>query len=132
MPQKPIDLFKAFIKKHPGLIDEVKNGAWTWKELYEEWYLLGDDDEKWIPYAKDAAQDEKTDGFAALFSKLKNVNLEDVHKNIVEMRGLVSSIQEFVRELQPNKPSRPPLYDFQPNQSFPSHYQQMYAENRKF
>lgn len=127
MSQK-IELFKTFVKNHPGLIDEVKNGKWTWKELYEEWFLLGDDDERWSRFAK-LDEEEKVDGFEGVFSKLKNINLDDVQKNIVEMKGLVSTIQEFVRDLQPNKRQSPPNH--YPNR-VPYYYHQYYNENQKF
>ena len=42
-----VQKFKNFVKKHPGLVVDVKKGKKTWQDLYEDWYLLGDDDPKW-------------------------------------------------------------------------------------
>lgn len=125
MSKPSIELFKTFIKNHPTLIDEVKKGNWTWKELYEEWYVLGDEDEKWIPYRK-LDDKEQAEGLIGIFSKVKNINLEEVQKNIVEMKGLIGTIQEFVRDLHPNKhqqsPNRYPPYYNAPYQSQSKNY----------
>lgn len=124
---RKIEEFKAFVKSHPGLIDEVKDGRRTWKELYEEWYVLGDEDERWSQYTK-LNEEENVKGIAGVFSKLKNINLDEVQKNIVEMKGLVSTIQEFVRDVQPEKRQIPPNH-------YPSrapYYHQYYNENQKF
>jgi len=102
MSQKTIEPFKAFIKKHPGLIDEVKKGKWTWKELYEEWKIFGEDDEKWERY-KDPEEIKTEHGFSGILSKMKQINLQDVHKNIVELKELVQTIQQFIHELQPQQ-----------------------------
>lgn len=115
MSETSIEFFKAFVKNHPKIIDEVKSGKWTWKELYEEWYVLGEDDEKWLPYVNQKNH-KTTDGFSHVLSKLKDLNLEDVQKNIVEMKGLVATIQDFVRDLKPNQPNQhsmmnPPLHN---------------------
>src|SRR6478736_2873314 len=39
--------FKEFVKNNPKIIQEVRQGRATWQELYEDWYLLGEDDERW-------------------------------------------------------------------------------------
>ena len=39
--------FKEFVKNNPKIIQEVRKGKATWQELYEDWYLLGEDDSRW-------------------------------------------------------------------------------------
>ena len=39
--------FKEFVKNNPKIIQEVRNGKSTWQELYEDWYLLGEEDSRW-------------------------------------------------------------------------------------
>ncbi|WP_455749004.1 YlbD family protein [Heyndrickxia oleronia] len=42
-----VEKFKAFVKTHPKIIQDVRNGNHTLQELYEEWYLLGEEDPYW-------------------------------------------------------------------------------------
>lgn len=102
MSQKTIEPFKAFVKKHPGLLDEVKKGKWTWKELYEEWQIFGENDQRWERYKQN--DETKTEhGFLGIFAKMKNINLQDVQKNIVELKELVQTIQQLIHEIQPHE-----------------------------
>ncbi len=101
MSKESVELFKSFLKKHPELINEVRNGKWTWQQLYEEWYLFGEEDDRWNDYKLRNA--ENLDGFSGVLSKLKQINLEEVQKNIVEVKGMLSTIQELVREFQPKQ-----------------------------
>ena len=39
--------FKEFVKNNPALIKEVRNGNSTWQEMYEDWFLLGEEDNRW-------------------------------------------------------------------------------------
>ncbi len=39
--------FKEFVKNNPKLIQEVRKGKATWQELYEDWYVLGEEDKRW-------------------------------------------------------------------------------------
>ena len=40
--KRSMEEFKAFLKKHPSLVYEVRRGIYTWQEVYEDWYLLGE------------------------------------------------------------------------------------------
>lgn len=103
MSQHTLESFKAFVKKHPGLIGEVKKGKWTWKELYEEWKIFGDEDERWNRYRETTEETINEHRFSGILSKMKQINLQDVHKNIVELKELVQTIQQFIHELQPQE-----------------------------
>ncbi len=45
-----LDQFKQFVRKYPGLRDEVRAKRTTWQNLYEEWYLYGEEDSQWEKY----------------------------------------------------------------------------------
>ena len=45
-----LDQFKQFVRKYPGLREEVRAKRTTWQMLYEEWYLYGEDDSQWEKY----------------------------------------------------------------------------------
>ncbi|OLO40769.1 hypothetical protein BTR23_04660 [Alkalihalophilus pseudofirmus] len=52
-----IQQFKMFVKQHPLLIHEVRNGNKTWQDFYEEWTLLGEEHPNWEPYRRAANKD---------------------------------------------------------------------------
>ncbi|RFU71148.1 hypothetical protein D0469_04210 [Peribacillus saganii] len=45
--KQSVNEFKAFVKKNPELISLVRQGDYTWQDLFEEWYLRGDNNELW-------------------------------------------------------------------------------------
>ncbi|HZG73691.1 MAG TPA: YlbD family protein [Chondromyces sp.] len=52
--------FKQFIKKHPQLLRKIKNEDISLQELFEEWYLFGEEDSHWEKYGIE--QKKETDG----------------------------------------------------------------------
>jgi hypothetical protein len=102
-----IEEFKNFIKKHPKLIQEVRNGNKSWQELYEDWYLLGETDEVWEKYSisdnKDEKQSSKQDFMTKVFSSLKGVEISDVQKQITNVGSAISTIQQVIHQFQGSK-----------------------------
>lgn len=68
--------FRDFVKRFPGVRDEVINNKNTWQKIYEDWVILGENDARWDAYrAKETIKEApKLDDF------LKNTNL----KNVIE------------------------------------------------
>lgn len=110
MSQETIERFKEFVKTHPGLIKEVRNGQRTWQDVYEEWYILGDESDIWNQYKKKSDGGVESSWLPEIMEKLKHVDLDDVQKKIADMRGLVSNIQQLVGDFKPKQktPSPPP------------------------
>lgn len=55
-----VEKFKSFVKEHPGLIKEVRKGEHTWQDLFEDWYLLGEDDPRWETYQSEDTEETKS------------------------------------------------------------------------
>ncbi|NQD68887.1 hypothetical protein HP456_23565, partial [Bacillus haikouensis] len=53
--------FKEFVRKHPKIVKDVRNGNANWQELFEDWYLLGEEDTRWNPYRDTAEKNEEKD-----------------------------------------------------------------------
>ncbi|MCH1623906.1 YlbD family protein [Fredinandcohnia quinoae] len=104
-----IQEFKEFVKKHPTLVQEVRSGKKNWQELYEDWYLLGEADEKWKIYkgSKETSSPEvKEDFMGRIFSTIKNVNINDVQEQISNVGTAISTIQDVIHQFQTfKKPS---------------------------
>ena len=89
-PSPKVKQFKSFVQKHPLLIKEVRQNKTTWQELFEEWYLLGEDDPKWLDYRID--QPEKTE------KKSRNKKGKVTEKN-----EFVNQLLESVKKLDPEQ-----------------------------
>ncbi|WP_165820750.1 spore coat protein YlbD [Pueribacillus theae] len=114
MSQQSVESFKKFVKKHPSLIKEVRNGRRNWKELYEEWYILGEQDEVWDVYKEKEGGNSSSDERLGFFGKLRQVDFDQVQKNISDMKGLVGNIQELIRDFKPKqKPPTAPRMMYQ-------------------
>lgn len=85
-----VQQFKSFVQKHPLLIKEVRQNKTTWQELFEEWYLLGEDDPKWLDYRID--QPEK----AEKKSRIKK-------GKVTEKNEFVNQLLESVKKLDPEQ-----------------------------
>jgi hypothetical protein len=85
--------FKEFVKSNPKLIQEVREGRATWQELYEDWYLLGEDDEKWGTIGNE----EKGD------SKLANGKKDADKSNDGKRMEWMSTISGMMKKMDPNQ-----------------------------
>jgi cell fate (sporulation/competence/biofilm development) regulator YlbF (YheA/YmcA/DUF963 family) len=114
-----VEQFKQFVKDHPNLVKLVRAEENTWQEIYEEWYLLGEDDPKWEKYKKEkTAQPETTkdkddvkkliNQFAGLFKKMDvqqmQYHINNLSQAVGAIQGLLSQFQGSGQ--QPNNPVR--------------------------
>lgn len=106
-----IQKFKEFVKDHPELIQEVRKGNATWQELYEDWYLLGEDDPKWSGNKKDEKQGEneeneketKTDWLGSIMGAVKNMDPEQLQGQISNISQALGAIQGVLSQFQGGK-----------------------------
>lgn len=103
--------FKEFVKKNPKLIKEVRNGATTWQDLYEEWYLLGEDDSRWDPFregdqGKDVNKDKKKeenktgDWVSKMLDAVKSMDSEQIQGQINHLSQALGAIQGVLTQFQ--------------------------------
>ncbi|MEK6453948.1 YlbD family protein [Caldifermentibacillus hisashii] len=106
-----IEQFKNFVKKHPELIKEVRTGKNTWQELYEEWYLLGEDDPKWAKYSKTGKttsikeetksnNESKNALFNQLITYLKNMDVNQLQHYLGQMSEAIDSVQQLLGQIR--------------------------------
>lgn len=101
-----VEQFKQFVKEHPNLIKLVRDEESTWQELYEEWYLLGEDDPKWEKYKKgnttetiENKDDEKK--WVQQFSGfLKKMDVNQMQNHINNLSQAVGAIQGLLAQFQ--------------------------------
>ncbi|MEH7382398.1 YlbD family protein [Bacillus sp. JJ1533] len=95
--------FKAFVKKHPLLVQEVRKGTLNWQEVYEDWYILGEEDEKWKKFkdkASKAENSDKTDFIGKIFSSFKNADMNNLQQQITNVGEAISTIQAVIHQFR--------------------------------
>ncbi len=118
--------FKQFLKDNPKVVRDVRLGKKTWQDLYEDWSLLGEKDERWTEYKDDAKmtetveenppKGEKIELVSQLFNQLKNMDPEQIQKQISNISQALGAIQGVISQFQSSSgkneqsqsPSAPP------------------------
>ncbi|NKE05398.1 MULTISPECIES: YlbD family protein [Mesobacillus] len=116
-----VEKFKEFVKSHPELVQEVRKGNTTWQEMYEDWYLLGEDDPKWNKSSnekdeKSEEKEKKTDWLGTIMGAVKNMDPEQVQGQIHNISQALGAIQGVLSQFQGSKGGQQPS-----NSSGPSH-----------
>lgn len=105
-----IEQFKNFVKNHPGLIIEVRKGSATWQELFEEWYLLGENDPKWTKYNKyikeeEPKQETKKENnltgltFNQIMNYIKKLDIHQLQQYLGQMSDAIASLQNLLAQM---------------------------------
>jgi hypothetical protein len=101
-----VQKFKEFVKNNPKIIQEVRKGNATWQELYEDWYLLGEEDKRWDAIGEVKADQSKTEDDAkgdfmsnimGMFKKMDPNQMQTYLQNASEA---VSAIQGLLTQFQ--------------------------------
>jgi hypothetical protein len=117
-----VEKFKEFVKVHPELVQEVRKGNTTWQEMYEDWYLLGEDDPKWTNKSKNdrnadsEEKEKKTDWLGTIMGAVKSMDPEQVQGQIHNISQALGAIQGVLSQFQGNKGGKQA-----PNSSGPPH-----------
>jgi hypothetical protein len=103
-----IESFKEFVQKHPELVKEVKKNNRPWKEIYQDWIILGGEHESWNQYAK--AKNKKTEKSSEsertkveltvgdIVSGLSKLQISDVQKYLSQFGSLMDAVQELLQQ----------------------------------
>lgn len=113
--------FKQFLKDNPKIVRDVRLGKKTWQDLYEDWSLLGENDERWTEYKDGKSEEpegkeetpqkgEKIELISQLFSQLKNMDPEQIQKQIANISQALGAIQGVISQFQSSsgKNEQPP------------------------
>ncbi|RSD28138.1 YlbD family protein [Mesobacillus subterraneus] len=104
-----VEKFKEFVKGHPELVREVRSGNTTWQELYEDWYLLGEDDPKWGAESiddqtvKGEEEEKKTDWLGTIMGAVQNMDPEKLQGQIYNISQTLGAIQGVLSQFQGSK-----------------------------
>lgn len=98
--------FKEFVKNNPKIIREVRKGKVTWQELYEDWYLLGEDDSRWetigtaIESDNDEPSEAKGDWMSNIIGMVKKMDPNQMQNHINNLNHALGAIQSVISQFQ--------------------------------
>jgi len=102
-----IQEFKQFIQSHPKIIKSVRDGRNTWQELYEDWYLLGEDDPKWSSFKSEHSEETNSNQakskqwFEQIPGFIKNMDADQFQKHVRQLSQTIGAIQGVLQNIQP-------------------------------
>lgn len=112
-----VEQFKRFVKNNPRILEEVKNGRSTLQELFEEWFVLGEDDSRWDVFRSENNEkmngdEKKEDWSQRLLGAIKNMDSSQMQQYIGNISQALGAIQGVLGQFQsgaaaaPSKPTK--------------------------
>ncbi|WP_332689956.1 YlbD family protein [Halalkalibacter lacteus] len=117
--------FKQFMKEHPVLLKEVKEGRKTLQGLFEEWSVLGGDHEQWNSYTqkksagvhaeeshqqepeKEQSTQSATDALGQIMGIVKRMNVQDLQNHLGQFSSVLSNVQNVIQSFQKQPDNQP-------------------------
>ncbi|WP_059170023.1 YlbD family protein [Bacillus sp. FJAT-27445] len=107
-----VNKFKEFVTNNPHIAKEVRDGNATWQQLYEEWYLLGEDDPRWknsLESQETAADKTKEEGGKAELVKnfmnmAKKMDAAQLQGHLYNLSQALGAIQGLIGQFQSSPP----------------------------
>ncbi|GIN61399.1 hypothetical protein J27TS8_13920 [Robertmurraya siralis] len=86
------------------MVMEVRKGNATWQELFEEWYLLGEEDTRWNEFkgVQDKEEDKK-EWLPQIMNAVKNVDPNQLQGHITNLSQALGAIQGLILQFQGGK-----------------------------
>ena len=82
--------FKEYARKHPELIEHVKNHSMTWQQFYEIYDIYGEDEKAWAPYLKKSEND-----FSSFTERFKNIDPTALQEHITNAQKALGVLSEL-------------------------------------
>lgn len=109
-----VQQFKEFVKKHPKIIEEVRKGESTLQELFEDWYLLGEEDSRWDSFKEKTSSEKESDTksnnkemMVSLLKTFKNLDSNQVQGYISNLSQALGAIQGVISQFQGGDSANP-------------------------
>ena len=99
-----VERFKTYVKGNPSVLKEVRSGKKTMQQLYEEWYVIKDDEQGASATEKDqdkaTSNEDKQDWVNQIMGTVKNMDVNQVQGYISNMSQALGAIQGVLSQFQ--------------------------------
>ena len=107
-----VEEFKKFVKNNPNIIKSVREEKITWQELYEDWYLFGEEDPRWDSFGlktkinfeenkqTEDESAEKRDWVGQVLSVVKNMDPLQIEGYLYNLSQALSAIQGVISQFK--------------------------------
>ena len=102
------DDFKEFVKKHPKLINYVKNNEMSWQKFYEMYDLYGEDETVWKDYIEQKDEEKVNNNtekialggltLSEFINFIKKVDLDSLQEGISNVQRVLGVVQDFSKK----------------------------------
>lgn len=96
--QSRMEEFREFVGRHPKVRDDVRSGKRTWQNIYEEWYLYGENDPQWQQYRDDNQNDQT--------STNQNSTAQNQTQGTQSLNDSIKNILSYVQKINPDSLNR--------------------------
>lgn len=104
--EESVNEFKKFVRERPELMKEVKKQGKSWKDVFDEWVLFGEDHEIWEEeYGIEDVPKKKPKGATELmriFDFIGNLDTDSVQERLDQLNGALTNIQDLIVQFQPD------------------------------
>lgn len=97
-----MDEFREFVSKHPLVKEEVKTGKATWQKIYEDWVILGENDEMWKKFEQKKGETPKKledlltqENLKNVLGYVKKINPDSISKTLNTVQKVLQITQSF-------------------------------------
>ena len=97
--------FRSFVAKYPKVKEEVHSGKRTWQSIYEDWVILGEEDEQWGPFKDSVTTNSEvkkpgidflsSDGMKTIMGYVKKINPDSISKTLNTVQKVLQITQGF-------------------------------------
>lgn len=101
-----VEQFKTFVRNNPKIMEEVKTGKQTLQQLYEDWYLLGEEDPRWNSLGtgtKNETKEEKskkTDWIGNIMGTIKKMDPNEMQGYVNNLSQALAAVQGVISQFQ--------------------------------
>ena len=90
--------FKEFVSRHPLIREEVVKGNKTWQNIYEDWVILGENNDIWTPYKVNTEKTDKIDLLSSenlknIMGYIKKINPDSISKTLNTVQKILQITQ---------------------------------------
>ncbi|MFK3937060.1 YlbD family protein [Alkalihalobacillus sp. NPDC078783] len=116
--------FKAFVREHPMIMNDVRLGQKSLQSFYEEWSVLGADHSQWQPYKSPDEFGERTqeqtqqqtqqtndtsqqtdpstasEFMGQIMGMVKKMNVQDLQNHLAQFSSVLGNVQSLIQGFQ--------------------------------